>query len=121
MTNEYGTHIAHYQLKANGHPEMPTNVSISDVTYDSVTITWTSGFDMGSSQHFIVMKNFNGNSFSSLSQWIEDNSTTHGVNQTWTYTLTGLQSDTFYNISMVAQNNWFMSAFSRPPVTFWTQ
>ncbi|XP_052806622.1 hemicentin-2-like [Mya arenaria] len=121
MTNEYGTYTSHYQLKANGYPETPTNVSISDVTYDSVTITWTSGFDMGSRQHFIVMKMFDGHAFSSLSGWIEDNSTTHGINQTWSYQLTGLDSDTFYNISMVAENREFMSGFSKPFITFWTK
>ena len=38
----------------------------SDVTPDSVRLHWISGFDMGSQQHFVVLK-WIGNSFIQVS------------------------------------------------------
>lgn len=53
---------------------------------------------------------------------IYDNSTNHGINQNWTYVLTGLVSDTYYNLSIMAENEkGFMSQFSKPPISFRTK
>ncbi|KAH3700747.1 hypothetical protein DPMN_075726 [Dreissena polymorpha] len=120
LQNEYGTYTATMQLTANGFPETPRDVHIYNVTDQSVTVRWTSGFDMGSQQHFIVMRLYNGNTFSSLTSYIYDNSTTHGINQTWTHVVNGLNENTFYNISVVAENQRGYRGFSQP-ITFTTQ
>ncbi|KAH3700740.1 twitchin-like isoform X2 [Dreissena polymorpha] len=121
LQNEYGTYTATMQLTADGFPEAPRDVHIYNVTDNSVTVRWTSGFDMGSHQRFLVLKLYNGNSFSTLTDFINDNSTTHGINQTWTYVVDGLTKNTFYNISVVAINEQKrMSRFSMPPTTFTT-
>ncbi|XP_053372875.1 hemicentin-1-like [Mercenaria mercenaria] len=121
MQNEYGIYYAHYQVVANGPPERPTNFHSSDITYNSVKLQWTSGFDMGSKQHFIVMKLI-GNQFIQISNWVYDNSTNHGINQNWTYVLTGLVSDTYYNLTVVSENDrGFMSSFAKPSISFKTK
>ncbi|XP_053389366.1 nephrin-like [Mercenaria mercenaria] len=121
MQNEYGINYAHYQIVANGPPERPTNFHSSDITYNSVKLQWTSGFDMGSKQHFIVMKLI-GNQFIQISNLVYDNSTNHGINQNWTYVLTGLVSDTYYNLTVVSENDrGFMSSFAKPSIFFKTK
>ncbi|XP_060600103.1 hemicentin-1-like [Ruditapes philippinarum] len=121
MENKYGINFAHYQITADGPPETPTNFHYSDVTYDSVRLRWTSGFDMGSRQHFIVMKLI-GNQFIQVSDTVYDNSPNHGINQTWTYKLDGLVSNTEYNLTVVALNDrGLWSAFAKPSIKFRTK
>ncbi|XP_045208477.2 lachesin-like [Mercenaria mercenaria] len=121
MQNEYGTYFAHYRIVADGAPETPTNLQFSDVTFDSVKLQWTSGFDMGSQQHFIVMK-LSGNHYIQLSSWIYDNSVNHGINQSWTHVLSGLVSDTQYNLTIVSQNAaGFTSPLANPSISFRTK
>lgn len=111
MSNEYGTYVAEYDLRAegmyccqymyifntfswsspywtlnstfstrimfqsfsnSGSPQTPTNTYFSDVTSTSVRLHWTSGYDMGSPQHF-EMTRFNGrNAFVTVSQYKTD-------------------------------------------------
>ncbi|XP_060600112.1 nephrin-like [Ruditapes philippinarum] len=121
MSNAIGTNYAHYQILADGKPETPTQLQISDVTSDSVTLQWTSGFDMGSRQHFIVME-LSGNQYIQFSDKVYNNYTNHGINQTWTYVLDKLSSDTSYNMTVVAVNEHaFISALADPSVAFRTK
>ena len=39
-----------------GRPQKPTDLWFSDLTFNSVVIHWTSGYDGGSQQEFMVMK-----------------------------------------------------------------
>ena len=37
-----------------GVPDRPTNLAFSNVTSSSVTLTWTSGYDGGAQQQFMI-------------------------------------------------------------------
>lgn len=37
---------------------MPKNIAVSNITYHSAVVSWTSGFDMGTPQHFYIMRRF---------------------------------------------------------------
>ena len=43
-----------------GNPLRPTNLDYFEVTQNSVRLTWNSGFDMGSQQHFVVVRLYDG-------------------------------------------------------------
>ena len=49
-----------YTFLTSGPPEAPTKLKFSDVTSDSVRLHWVSGYDMGSKQHFVVLKYIGG-------------------------------------------------------------
>ncbi|XP_053372713.1 twitchin-like [Mercenaria mercenaria] len=103
MQNGNGTYFAHYQIVPRGKPEAPSNLRFSDVTFDSVKLQWTSGFDMGSRQQFIVLILYR-DMYIQLSNWIYDNSTNYGINQNFTYVLNKLDSQRRYNLTIVSQN-----------------
>ncbi|KAL4228936.1 ommatidial rotation [Mactra antiquata] len=121
MENVYGTYIAHYQLKANGKPEAPTNIQFSHVTDTSVTIRWTPGYDMGSKQHFIIMKLYEGTNRSGmLSSYIYCPYVNLRRNQTCTYTVDYLYSDTQYNLTVAAENEKGFLTLSKESIRFKT-
>ncbi|XP_045210119.2 roundabout homolog 3-like [Mercenaria mercenaria] len=120
MENSYGYYAAEFQLKAWGFPEMPYNLSYSDVTWNSVRLYWTSGFDMGARQHFIIRKLVEGNSYTTISENIYDNSSSHGVGQNWTYLQTGLESDTNITLTVQSVNEFGLPSHYLPGVTFHT-
>ena len=43
-------------LVSLGPPEKPYNLEITDITHDSAKLRWTSGYDMGFPQHFLVLR-----------------------------------------------------------------
>ena len=43
-------------------PYAPSGIYFTDVTSDSVTLHWTSGYDFGHQQHFVIMR-WEGNTF----------------------------------------------------------
>ena len=45
-----------FALFKPGGPEAPSSLNFSDVTSNSVTLHWTSGYDMGYQQFFFVFK-----------------------------------------------------------------
>ncbi|KAH3700748.1 hypothetical protein DPMN_075727 [Dreissena polymorpha] len=112
-------YTAKYRLVADGPPEAPRDLFVSHVTYDAALLSWTSGYDMGSRQYFFVMEGIGGGKFIQMSDRINDTSSSHGINATFTYQMQGLYSDTLYNISVVALND--KGSVMAPPVSFRTK
>ncbi|XP_045210118.1 hemicentin-2-like [Mercenaria mercenaria] len=120
MENAYGNFTAQFQLKAYGAPETPFNLNYSDVTWNSVRLYWTSGFDMGSRQYFFIRMLQGGNSYTTISNSIYDNSSSHGVGQNWTYLQTGLKSDTDITLTVQSVNGYGYRSRILYSVTFHT-
>ena len=40
----------------SGPPERPSNLQYSEVTHNSAKLGWTSGFNMGSTQYFVILR-----------------------------------------------------------------
>ena len=83
---------------AVGRPDPPTDVRGTERTSDSITVSWTSGYDGGEEQWFIVsyMK-ADSDDPETLSEPI-----TGGEN---TFTITGLEGYTEYEIRVYAENS----------------
>ena len=85
-------------LRLVGRPNPPTNVRATEKTSDSFNVSWTSGYDGGEDQWFIV---------SYLKTNSEDSEVfsdpiTGGENM---YTVTGLEVYTDYVVRVYAENN----------------
>ena len=83
----------------SGPPEAPTNVQVTSVTAVRATVSWQSGLDGGHPQTFRVLLR----PITSFSQ-IEDYITDPGYNLFLNHTLTDLESETQYEIKVLAIN-----------------
>ena len=86
----------------------PTNVTIITSTTNSVTLSWTPGFDGGASQTFTIQYRRDGGSdFSNYSKTFPDENS-----QPMTATVDGLEEGTVYYFRLIAVNR-----FGESPVT----
>ena len=80
-----------------GRPDSPTDVRTTEKTSDSITVSWTAGYDGGEDQWFIVSHlKTNSDDTEEFSDRI-----TGGENM---YTVTGLEGHTEYEIRIYAEN-----------------
>lgn len=114
MKNSIGEYTAEYVLAPKGRPEAPTGLRYSQVTDERVTLHFTAGYNMGSTQLFRVMV-VKDDKVEELSNWfVRDNSTDHGAGRQWTITQQALDSETMYTLTVVAENDWRLTS---PPAT----
>ncbi|XP_070542073.1 ephrin receptor 1-like [Ptychodera flava] len=76
-------------------PDPPTDISVIEVTWENITVTWTAGYDGGFPQYFVVGRRMSGTGDFDESQAIHESQ----------YTLTELQPETAYDIYIKAKNN----------------
>ncbi|CAF0846546.1 unnamed protein product [Rotaria sp. Silwood1] len=87
-SNKLGKNSTTIQLRSKGVPETPTNVTITSLTYSSISLKWQPGFDGGWPQSYQVSLN------NSLSQKTNESQ----------YTFTNLKHSQMYNIIIRARN-----------------
>lgn len=94
-TNELGTTREFINLEITSPPEPPSNLTVLNVTHESVTVSWSPGFDGGMKAHFRV-------------RYREANSEHYryedGIPNLNKLTVTGLRTNTVYLFSIMAIN-----------------
>lgn len=94
-TNELGSRREFINLEITSPPEAPSNMTVLNVTHDSVTVSWSPGFDGGMKAHFRV-------------RYREANSEHYryedGIPNLNKLTVTGLRTNTVYLFSIMAIN-----------------
>lgn len=94
-TNELGTTREFINLEITSPPEAPSNLTVLNVTEDSVTVAWAPGFDGGMKAHYRI-------------RYREANSEHYryedGIPNLHKLTVTGLRPNTAYLLSIMAIN-----------------
>lgn len=94
-TNELGSTREFINLEITSPPEPPSNLTVLNVTHDSVTVSWIPGFDGGMKAHFRI-------------RYREANSEHYryedGIPNVNKLTVTGLRTNTVYLFSITAIN-----------------
>jgi len=88
-----------------GAPRTPTNFTLASSTDTSIVVEWIPGYNCGHEQTFNIQYRVVNESMISLTQEIP-------LYKKRTYILSGLQSNTWYELRMFAENN-----FDRSSVT----
>lgn len=94
--NPLGKTKAEVRLDITSPPDMPLNLSVLNVTHDSVTVAWTPGFDGGMKPSYRVRYR----EASSEHYKYQDS----GNTQQNKMTITGLRMNTLYLFSVMAMN-----------------
>lgn len=119
MSNRIGSYVADYEIQPFGGPERPYDLWYSDVTSYSVRLHWTSAYDMGHQQYFRIYK-WIGNTFTQVGGLVYDYSGNHGIGDSFEQTITSLEPNTRYKLSVSADNGYGDPAFSLDYVEFTT-
>lgn len=106
--NEMGLERYPIYLNVTSRPDPPSYLRILNVTYNSVNITWTPGFDGGFAQTFKIRYQREG---ADNYQYVDV--TPEGTN---TYEVQDLKVDTKYSISIVAFNSIGASSYTNPVI-----
>ncbi|XP_062818266.1 nephrin isoform X2 [Anolis carolinensis] len=95
-SNELGTDTLDIQLLSTSRPDPPTELKVIGVSHNWLALGWTPGFDGGLQQSFRIRYHWPGvPSFLYVDVFPP---------QSKVFTLTGLQPDTLYNVSVNARN-----------------
>lgn len=94
-TNELGSVREFVNLEITSPPEAPSNMSVLNVTHDSVTVAWSPGFDGGMKARFRVRYREANNEHYRYEDAFQN---------TNTLTVTGLRTNTVYLFSIMAHN-----------------
>lgn len=93
--NELGTSKEFIRLDVTSKPDMPIGLNILNSTHDSVTVSWTPGFDGGRKASYRVRyRELNSDHYK-----YED-----GLPNSHKLTISGLRSNTVYLFSVMASN-----------------
>lgn len=122
MKNAYGSFRSRYELKPLGPPERPSNLQYSEVTHNSAKLGWTSGFNMGSTQYFVILRLTEDGLEYEYSRHIYDYTINQGVGDHFEYYVRNLEPDTVYMFDVAAKNSYPVRPVrSYSPVEFRTK
>ncbi|KAE9414335.1 hypothetical protein Angca_002728 [Angiostrongylus cantonensis] len=108
--NSFGTDSIHIPIGPPSPPDAPLDIHVTNVTSNTITISWTPGFDGGSDQTFEVRYQKDGDEI------------VHGINTSHSnLRLSGLTPSSIYLFQLRSINSrGFSSDLTRPPATFFT-
>lgn len=99
-------------LSSTGAPEPPKSLKAANETTDSITLTWTPGFDGGADQNFRIRYKKSGSSIYFYKE---------APTNTTSYTIIGLEPGSEYDFFIAAYNLIGESAFTENVLTVSTK
>nr|CAB3264425.1 nephrin [Phallusia mammillata] len=111
-TNSLGQDETEVKLVPRGPPDAPSEVTVTNITHDAISLSWQAGFDGGAPQTFLLQYKMILDSLITCdfdeisSDWSQINVPNSRTN----YVIEGLQQSTSYGVCMLAFNRFGRSS-----------